>query len=221
MRLFTVSLAATVAGAEALKIMTLGDSITGEGSGCWQAYLWEKLKANGLVDSKKIEFVGTMPAEQCGFRYDGEHEGHAGTLVTEIAGKDLLPSWLSTSKPDVVLMHLGTGDIILDIPINDILEAYTVILEQMRKSNVNIVLLVAQMLPLNPSGCATCNARIRMLNDRIVSWASEHSKGESPIYVVDQYDGFPIGSQHDGVHPDKFGGQIMAIKWYHALREYI
>ncbi|KAG8759605.1 hypothetical protein FRC14_005470 [Serendipita sp. 396] len=221
MKLLAVSLAATIAGTEALKIMTLGDSITGEGSGCWQAFLWDKLHKTGLVDSKKIEFVGTMPSEHCGFRYDGENEGHTGTLVTEVAQKKLLPTWLLTNKPDVVLMHLGTGDIIHDVPVKEVLEGYTILVEQMRKSNINIVVLVAQVLPLNPSGCATCNARVRALNDRIISWASEHSKGESPIYVVDQYDGFPSASQQDGVHPDKFGGQIMALKWYKALREFI
>lgn len=41
--------------------------------GCWRAYLWQKLQQAGI---KNTDFVGTLPAQGCGFTYDGENEGH-------------------------------------------------------------------------------------------------------------------------------------------------
>src|SRR5262245_1105259 len=43
------------AAAAAVRIMPLGDSITG-GPGCWRALLWDRLQRNGFTD---IDFVGT------------------------------------------------------------------------------------------------------------------------------------------------------------------
>ncbi|KAK7177881.1 cellulose-binding family ii [Paraphaeosphaeria sporulosa] len=71
-----------------VRIMALGDSITGS-PGCWRAYLWQKLQQAGI---KKTDFVGTLPAPGCGFPYDGENEGHGGFLATDIANQNLLPN---------------------------------------------------------------------------------------------------------------------------------
>src|ERR1041384_2601490 len=94
------------------RIMALGDSITGS-PGCWRALLWQHLRDTGYTD---IDFVGTLPAPGCGFAYDGENEGHGGYLATDIANQNQLPGWLSATRPDVVLMHLGTNDVWNNIP---------------------------------------------------------------------------------------------------------
>jgi hypothetical protein len=50
------------AQAAAVRIMPLGDSITGS-PGCWRALLWNRLQSSGLTN---IDFVGTLPPQGCG-----------------------------------------------------------------------------------------------------------------------------------------------------------
>src|SRR6478752_7078592 len=97
----------TTAHAAAIRIMPLGDSITGS-PGCWRALLWDQLQNAGYTN---IDFVGTLPPQGCGVSYDGDNEGHGGILATNIANQNQLPAWLSATSPDIVLMHLGTNDV--------------------------------------------------------------------------------------------------------------
>src|SRR5579883_301010 len=93
------------AAAPAVKIMPLGDSITGS-PGCWRALLWNNLQNTGYTN---INFVGTLNnSTACGIPFDGDNEGHGGYLATNIANQNLLPGWLSATNPDIVMMHLGT-----------------------------------------------------------------------------------------------------------------
>ena len=43
--------------------------------------------------------VGTLPAQGCGFPYDGENEGHGGFLATNVAAQNQLPGWLAAVHP--------------------------------------------------------------------------------------------------------------------------
>jgi hypothetical protein len=89
------------------RIMPLGDSITGS-RGCWRAWLWNDLQSAGFTS---LDLVGTLPPQGCGIPYDGDNEGHGGILATDIASQNLLPGWLAATRPDIVMMHLGTNDV--------------------------------------------------------------------------------------------------------------
>ncbi|HEX4816455.1 MAG TPA: hypothetical protein VFV66_27255 [Nonomuraea sp.] len=75
------------AGAAAVRIMPLGDSITGSPD-CWRALLWNRLQSSGHTD---VDFVGTLPPQGCSVPYDGDNEGHGGFLATNVAGQNQLP----------------------------------------------------------------------------------------------------------------------------------
>ncbi|KAK5657807.1 hypothetical protein OQA88_2880 [Cercophora sp. LCS_1] len=110
----------SLANAQAqVKIMALGDSITGS-PGCWRALLYRKLQPLSLP----TKFVGTLPAQGCGFTYDGANEGHGGILATNIVSQRQLPGWLSRTTPDIVMMHLGTNDVWNNRSPTEILAAY-------------------------------------------------------------------------------------------------
>jgi glucose/arabinose dehydrogenase/lysophospholipase L1-like esterase len=212
-RLFAVSFE-RVAPAGPARIMALGDSITSS-PGCWRALLWNRLRDNGYTD---IDFVGTQSPQGCGFDYDGEHEGHPGVLVTDVAARNQLPAWLAASDPDVVVMHFGTNDVWSNRPTSSILAAYTTLVGQMRAQNPEVSVLVAQILPMNPAGCAECGARVSDLNAAIPAWAASVSTARSPVVVVDQWTGFSTASDtYDGVHPNASGDQKISSAWYPAL----
>ncbi|GAA3240814.1 cellulose binding domain-containing protein [Nonomuraea helvata] len=201
-------------GAAATRIMPLGDSITGS-PGCWRALLWNRLQSSGYTS---IDFVGTLPLQGCGVPYDGDNEGHGGYLATNIANQNQLPGWLSATKPDIVLMHLGTNDVWSNIAPATILSAFTTLVNQMRTSNPNMKILVAKIIPMNPSNCADCGQRAVNFNNAIPAWAAATTTQQSPITVVDQWTGFSTSTDtYDGVHPNATGDQKMSDKWYPPL----
>ncbi|MEV6637430.1 cellulose binding domain-containing protein [Actinoplanes sp. NPDC051470] len=197
----------------AVRIMPLGDSITGS-PGCWRASLYNNLVAAG----HEVDMVGTLPGDGCGVAYDGDNEGHGGYLATNIAGGSQLPPWLGATDPDIVIMHLGTNDVWSNRSPTEILAAFTTLLRQMRAQNPDVVLLVAQIIPMNPSNCAACGARTVALNQAIPSWAAQNTTAASPVRVVDQWTGFTTSTDtYDGVHPNDSGNAKIAARWLAAL----
>ena len=195
----------------AVKIMPLGDSITGS-PGCWRALLWQMLPA------ARVDFVGTLPGQGCGFTYDGENEGHGGYLATNIANQDLLVGWLAATRPDVVMMHLGTNDVWSNLSNDTILAAFTRMVGQMRASKPTMKILVAKIIPMNPSNCAECGQRTVSLNNAVPAWAASLTAAASPITVIDQWTGFDTTTDtYDGVHPNDAGNQKIATRWYPAV----
>lgn len=197
-----------------VRVMPLGDSITGS-PGCWRALLWNQLQSTGHTN---IDFVGTLPPQGCAVSHDGDNEGHGGALVTNVADQNQLPDWLSATRPDIVLMHFGTNDVWSNRATSTILAAYSKLVDQMRASNPNMKVLVAQIIPMDPSTCPECAQRVVALNSAIPAWASSKSTAQSPVVVVDQWTGFSTATDtYDGVHPNGSGDQKMSDRWYPAL----
>ncbi|MBS2963424.1 cellulose binding domain-containing protein [Actinocrinis puniceicyclus] len=206
------------AAAGPARIMPLGDSITGS-PGCWRALLWNTLQSNGYAN---IDFVGTQPPQGCAIPYDGDNEGHGGALATNIVSLDELPGWLSATSPDIVLMHLGTNDVWSGLSTQTILNAYSTLVQQMRADNPSMVVLVAQIIPMNPGSCASCAQGVVNLDAAIPAWAASVSTARSPVVVVDQWSGFDDATDTvDGVHPNDSGNQKIASRWYPALIKYL
>lgn len=206
--------ASAAPAAAPVRVMPLGDSITGS-PGCWRAVLWNRLLDAGHTD---IDFVGTLPAQGCGVPHDGDNEGHGGELVTNVADQELLPARLAATRPDIVVMHFGTNDVWSSVPPDRILTAYTELVAQMRASNPRMRVLVAQIIPMNPGSCAACAQRVADFNARIPGWAAATSTDRSPVTVVDQWTGFdPATDTYDGVHPNAAGDAKIAARWFPPL----
>lgn len=199
--------------------MPLGDSITA--GGCWRARLWENLTKNGHANFK---FVGSgNTTGDCDEpSYDGHNEGHSGYLATDLVGNGRHASepavWFGSNPADIVLMHLGTNDIWHNVPTAAILDAYSGLLRELRRHSPKVIVLVAQIIPMDPTGCADCSGRVQTLNAAIASWARNSGTSSSPVVVVDQWTSFNTSSDTaDGVHPNDSGSTKMAAKWYDAL----
>lgn len=197
---FQISAASTEA---AVKIMPLGDSITD--CDFWRTTLFNKLKDNGY----NVESVG------CQY---GGHEGHSGMLVTDLAQTTQLSTWLSSTNPDIVMMHFGTNDCWCDKGSTAILNAYTTLVKQMRANNPNMIIVVAQITPLQPNDSADYISRAKDLDEHMVGWAADLTTEASPIILCDQFTGFvPSTDTYDGVHPNSIGSAKMVTNWYNTL----
>jgi lysophospholipase L1-like esterase len=211
------------------QIMPLGDSITG--TTCYPKLLSQKLIENG---HDNFTFVGTVLNNQsCGSSPNVQTEGHGGYLVTYLttdsppqSGKGKLSELLTwaAEKPEVVLMEYGTNDAWSSVATSKIIDAHDFVVDEFRKQNPSVIFFVAQITPLNPSGCASCEANVEALNAAIPPWAASKSTAASPIYVVDIWSALPAAGYKpnstytsDGCHPNPAGSQLMADKWYEGL----
>jgi hypothetical protein len=115
-------------------------------------------------------------------------------------------------------MHFGTNDVWSNRSPATILAAYSKLVDQARASNAAMRVVVAKIIPMNPSSCADCAARVVNLNAAIDGWAAGKTTAQSPIVVVDQWTGFSTSTDtYDGVHPNAAGDQKMSDRWYPAL----
>jgi lysophospholipase L1-like esterase len=210
--------------------MPLGDSITG--TTCYPQLLSKELIAKGHTN---FTFVGTNLNNQgCGAGAPSvQTEGHGGYLVTYLTtntppqtGKGTLAelqTW-AAEKPDVVLMEYGTNDVWSSISTANVLSAYGFVVDQFRSQNPDVVFFVAQITPLNPSGCTACESNVEALNRQIAAWATGKASAASPIYVVNVWSALPAATYlpnsmytADGVHPNAAGSQLMADVWYTGI----
>ncbi|MBN1611592.1 MAG: hypothetical protein JW940_33465 [Polyangiaceae bacterium] len=117
-------------------------------------------------------------------------------------------------------LHFATNDVWNGKAATDILAAYETIVDAVRAVNTRVIILVAQIIPLNPTqyGCSECPGRVQTLNTQIASWAPGVRTADSPVIVVDHWTGFDVAADTgDGVHPNQSGSQKMADRWFAGL----
>jgi hypothetical protein len=133
----------------------LGDSITD--ICCWRSYAWKAFETAGVAS--QIDFVGSMTGIQsrcsppAGF--DGNHEGHSGWQVYDIA-RNNIDTYMKNSAPDVVQVLLGANDInIGKRNAKTIVDSFTSLLTSMRRANANVIVIVrltAELLTARGAG---------------------------------------------------------------------
>jgi acyl-CoA thioesterase-1 len=207
-----------------VQIMPLGNSIT-QGDmdhPTYRYHLWKMLKNDGY----DVDYVGTLSANYNGDNpaqdFDLDHEGHWGwradQILNGIAGQQKLSDLLQHNTPDIVLMHLGSNDIFQGESIDQIISELKDIIRILRLSNNDIVILIAQILPVANK---PLNTRITLLNKAIEKLPASMDLSYQLI-VVNQNNGFnPYNDTYDGIHPNKAGEKKMADKWYESLRPVI
>ena len=213
--LLSVSANATV------RIMPLGDSITYDDTRAdsenprpaskrsgYRNYLWYFLKDAGL----DIDFVGSQRAgDAIKPPFDPDNEGHPGWTTYQIA--DHAYEYMVQSRPDVVLLHIGTNDRTTTNPhgveliLNEI-DQYEV--DYHTHVKVYVALIIDRKEP---------DGRIRIFNERLKALLEQRIALGDDIVIVDMYHGAGLTSSDyaDNTHPNDHGYYKMARVWYHAL----
>ena len=192
------------------RIMPLGDSITAgyPNEGGYRIKLWNTALANNW----KIDFVGSQSNGPYSLG-DHNHEGHSGDRIDEIAA--LLDDVLATYNPQMVLLHIGTNDVVQDYDLINAPNRLKSLLDQIFHSIPTVQLLVAQ---ITPSTSDTFNARIQTYNAAIPDIVSfEQAQGYS-IKLVDMNSALTDSDLVDSVHPTQYGYDKMADVWATAIQ---
>lgn len=190
-----------------VKIMPLGDSITDGITvvGAYRIKLWKNITSNGFT----ADFVGSMsngPAELG----DKNHEGHSGWRIDQIDAN--INSWMDTSKPKIVLLHIGTNDISQKYDVANAPNRLGALIDKIcAKLPSGGKLYVAKVIPIS-------YADVRNYNAQISTVVQNKANQGKPVYMVDMFSALTTADLADGVHPNLTGYNKMADVWYNAIR---
>lgn len=202
-----------------LRIMPLGDSITEAEAGhnSYRRVLWQRLNGAGC----SVNLVGSKSGVSRGARdsgsvnppnadFDLDHEGYWDYSVDELVPR--AGGLVAQAQPDVVLIHLGTNDVLDGQSAGGVAQELGGLIDAIRAGKPDTHILLAKIIPAapDPSGTAALNRLI----DGIVSG---RSSAASPITVVDQASGYSTGDNYDGVHPGPGGEAKLGNRWADAV----
>lgn len=206
---FAEGLAAAQSG---IRIMPLGDSITfGEGSSSFGGYrvtLWKDLQATHL----HITFVGSKDSGPATLPNQA-NEGHPGARIDQIS--DHVVSWLHQYQPQIILLHIGTNDILQNYSVNTVLARLQHLLIQITTTLPHAIVIVAQIIPLEKFGR---DGEVIAYNKAIPGIVHYFEQQGKQIEYVDMYDVVPISDIPDQIYPDNQGYNLMASVWFAALK---
>lgn len=174
-----------------VKIMPLGDSLT-EGypqmQGGYRPQFWHRLNGAGFP----VELVGSMTD---GFPWlQPHHEGHSGWTIADLDGQ--INTWLTTSQPDVILLMIGTNDI-LSNQHNGMMNRMETLIDHIFAARPAARLIVAKLIPINES---TMNQRVQAFNAALPNLISAKALTGKRISLIDLYSPFTFVDLLDGVH---------------------
>lgn len=198
-----------------LRVMPLGDSIT-EGEANHNSYrrtLWQRLQGAGC----KVDLVGSKSGVSSGYRnspwvsppnpdFDQDHEGYWDYRVDELL--PFVGGKVASAQPDVVLIHLGTNDVLGGQSASGVAGELSALIDNVRSGKADAYIVLAKIIPAASNTAATA-----ALNRQIDGIAASKNSAASPVVVVDQAAGYSTSDNYDGVHPNPTGEAKLGNKW--------
>jgi len=227
-----------------IKIMPLGDSITsGTDAGYSTPMASYRCQLENLTGTTNYDYVGSVHGQwgvnisrpllpvpsYCTTMADLDQEGHSGWATSNIlAGAGSWPgnlqSWATAANPDIVLIHLGTIDLVengatADSAVNGISQ----IIDTLRAVNPHVKILLAQIIPGSSGGVnGTETATIPVFNAALPALVASKADRNSPILLVDMHSNFTIKDHTlDGIHPNQNGENKIAGRWKTAIDQIV
>lgn len=206
-------------------IMPVGDSIT---EGCCTAPMGGyriELFHKALTNQKNITFVGTLtngPGTVDGQTFPQHHEGHGGWKISQIA--NVIDSAISSSKPHIVLLKIGTNDINGNDNIATAPTRLANLIDQICKDAPNALLVVSAIIATNNDGT---NNNVRAYNTAIKQKAEAAAAAGKHVVFLDNYQAFTANANYktalmaDGLHPNTAGYVVLGDSFYSVISSYL
>jgi lysophospholipase L1-like esterase len=217
MVLFVLSV--SISAADTIRIMPLGDSITRGWYGSTSRWGYRKPLYDSLLGAGFIfDFVGQNAD---GSFADPNHEGHDGWRADEILngrtsdpGAGKLADWLTAQHPDVVLLHIGTNDILGgNQDANEVNSILDVIDDYEVNNSTTVTVFLALIINRR-----TYNAATTAFNNSVKDMALNRIASGDDIVIVNMENALDYSTDmYDDVHPNDSGYTKMGMVWYNAL----
>ena len=191
-------------------------------SGGYRQFLWRMLQQSasaGRLGSKPVQFVGTQhngPSD-----VDTHHEGHPGWQIPQIQA--ISKQWIAT-KPDIILLHLGTNDMGVGLQTG----AATAARMQTFLNHTLDALPQAHVLLSSVIGTIATYGGLSHAeyNKQLPGIAAEFAARGFKVDFVDMASESGIGTYCDpsnccplAIHPNLVGYQKMAAVWHKHLEQ--
>ena len=193
----------------ATTVMPLGDSIT-DGYGIPGGYridLWRSLEDSGI----DVDFVGSLRNGPRSLA-DRDHEGHTGWRIDEIQAS--IDGWIRTYRPDVVLLLIGTNDILRHYRVPSAPKRLGSLIDRIYALRPVTKILVST-IPRTPN--MTANAEIASYNAAVREVVRTRATARGSIWFVDGGGRLMPADLADGLHPNASGYRKLAQAWHAAL----
>jgi lysophospholipase L1-like esterase len=202
---------------EPLRIMPLGDSLTrglngaGNTPGGYRTRLFQRL----TKELGPVEFVGSVSDNPDPKNLpDPDHEGHGGNRIDESAAH--IDEWISAAAPAIVLVHLGTNDIVQQHDVEKAPLRLDALVQRIIQLSPTTRIIVAQIIPSTEPGAET---RIKAYNVQVAAMVAMHVKRGDHVSMVDMHRALVPADFVDVYHPAKAGYDKMADAWFEAIKK--
>lgn len=221
------------AAVESIKLMCFGDSITDGYNfvGGYRYTLGNLLSENGY--SSYVDFVGPNWG---GNQYDPQHAGYSGYTIADTSKRSGLTDFsewiMSEYTPDVVMLQIGTNDILdyyeLDTIADRLETLVDLVLAGLPEDGMLFLATITTMDATNGLYIDQSYYTVELMDETVDSYnediralvAEKQSAGEN-IALCD-WDGIITKSDlYDGVHPTESGYGKMGEHWYEILVNYM
>jgi lysophospholipase L1-like esterase len=209
----------------ACNVMPVGDSIT---EGCCTAPMGGyriELYHQALTNNKNITFVGTLtngPSTVDGKPFPQHHEGHGGWKIAQIAG--VIDNAISSSKPHIVLLKIGTNDINGNDDVNNAPNRLASLIDQITKDAPAALLVVSAIIPTTTD---SKNPKMQTYNTAIKAKAEAAAAAGKHVVFVDNYKAFTDNANFktalmaDELHPNSAGYVVLGDSFYGMISSYL
>lgn len=203
---------------EPLRIMPLGDSITRgttrgtrpyDVPGGYRTELWNNLTTAEYT----VDFVGAASDNPDPTNLpDPDHNGYNNWRIDQIDSN--ITGWLNSTRPAVVLLHIGTNDAIQNYDFSNVATRLDQLITHITAQSPQTHLIVAKIIGSKLSDVA---ARIDTYNSFIPGIVADHANNEEWVTMVDMTSVVPLGAFDDNYHPNKAGYDLMGDAWFGAI----
>ncbi len=193
------------------KLMPLGDSITAGADSALGGYrtdLWQLLKADG----RPVDFVGSNLSGSVALG-DKDNEGHGGWTIGGIDGS--IVGWLTTYRPDVITVQIGTNDMYDDAAAGAAPGRMSTLLDRIAQTLPEARIFVSSIPPINDPGHYS---RVTAFNSTLPGIVAAKAAAGKRVTFVDTNPSFANPyDMADAVHPNYGSLSKAAARWYTAL----
>lgn len=223
-----------------VKLLCFGDSIT---DGFWLPGGYRNTLCSLLTEhgrALEVDFVGPNWG---GSGYDPQHAGYSGFSINDIAQTDSISgqrtgisgfagSLMETYQPDVVMLQIGTNDILSLYDLEHFGERLAPLVQCITEKLPENGLLFLATLPvmdandtlyINPYYFDTekMDAAVTLCNTQIRALAEKMQAEGKPVQLADINRLLTKADLYDGVHPSTEGYAKMGAFWYEKLTAYL
>ena len=225
------------ASCDTVDIMPLGNSITrGFGSSPQPTtflanYGYRLTLYNSLTAANyDFDFIGSQSHGGISGLPDADHEGHGGLRADQI--KNNVAGYLANNPPDVMLLHIGTNDLIQNQTPQNARDDLDGILDIIYQFDPHITVILAQVVAQGSDTFSAIPFQLPIkqvvyeYNALIPPLAQTHVSNGAKIVLVDMFN--PLGppanyadNMYDNVHPNDAGYAKMTPVWFDALDDFL